>query len=272
MQYKDMVDIYLSNELADIDLIPLIQAIDNLKSGTYWESKNARLIHLKDSQTIADSLAKATIGRELTIQELIGKSHYLFSDNCEFSDSLLNCSDIIEACNEIIFSIRITDTINVSSFYYLEDETIDYLNLSTFNPPMKVKPLDWTDNSTGGYYDNDLHCILGSHLSHHTGYQALDVLNILQQISWELDTHISSLDELPNKELPTKDAQVAFNQMARESKDLYQKYSAIPFWFIWQFDKRGRQYSKGYHINLQSSGYKKAILNFTEKELINGIL
>jgi hypothetical protein len=39
-----------------------------------------------------------------------------------------------------------------------------------------------------------------------------------------------------------------------------------------QFDKRGRMYSKGYHINLQASGYKKALLDFSEPMPIEGEL
>lgn len=40
------------------------------------------------------------------------------------------------------------------------------------------------------------------------------------------------------------------------------------FWFMNKYDKRGRIYSQGYHINPQGNAYRKAILEFhTEEEL-----
>ncbi|WP_219811313.1 DNA-directed RNA polymerase, partial [Campylobacter concisus] len=37
-----------------------------------------------------------------------------------------------------------------------------------------------------------------------------------------------------------------------------------PFYFKWAYDKRGRVYSKGYHIQIQASEYHKACLSFSK--------
>jgi DNA-directed RNA polymerase len=58
--------------------------------------------------------------------------------------------------------------------------------------------------------------------------------------------------------------------MAINSRKTYEKYSDKEFYFIVQFDKRGRMYTHGYHITNQGSGYKKALVNFSKKQLITG--
>ena len=43
------------------------------------------------------------------------------------------------------------------------------------------------------------------------------------------------------------------------------------FYFTHKVDKRGRIYSHGYHINPQGSAFKKAMLELSEPELIEGV-
>jgi hypothetical protein len=271
MNYDDMLDIKLCSEIKGIDLDPIITKIEELKSASYWQSKNERLSKLIDSQLIAEILTKSSVGFCYQIQELIGRIAPKIS-KCKYEDAIRNASDVIEACEDIIYEVVIGDHIMVNSLYFLEADTYEYIALRKFNPPMVVTPKNWETNSDGGYYDNGLHCILGSIHSQHHKPQALDVLNILQDIEWELDPEIVEYDELPNKEFKSSESHEQFKVMAMESRKVYEKYTNKPFYFIWQYDKRGRQYSKGYHINLQASGYKKALLNFSQKHLITGEL
>jgi len=272
MNYNDLLDIKLQEEIKDIDLDPIIQKIEELKNTQYWESKNKRLKALVNSDYIAEKLVKITCGFSFQIQELIGRIAPDISENIPYIDRVRNAADVIQACEDLVYEVFIGEHIMVKSLYILSSETYEYMGLMNFNPPMTERPLDWVSNNNGGYYDNDLNCILGSIHARHNKPQALDVLNILQDIAWELDPMIMEIEEIPNKEFKSPDSHEQFKKMALDSKKVYEKYVNKPFWFIWQFDKRGRQYSKGYHINLQSSGYKKALLNFAHKELITGEL
>lgn len=272
MNYNDMLDLMLRKEIKDLDLEPLIQKIEELKNTEYWESKNKRLKALVNSDYIAEKLALVTVGFNFQIQELIGRIAPDISYGIEYIDMVRNASDVIEACDNIIYSLVQNEHIMVNSHYVLEPETYEYIGLRKFNPPMLVTPKQWESNNEGGYYDNDLHCILGSIHSQHRKPQALDVLNLLQEIEWELDPIIAAIEEVPNKEFKSPESHEQFKKMAMDSKSVYATYMDKTFYFIWQFDKRGRQYSKGYHINLQASGYKKALLNFARKELITGDL
>lgn len=269
MLYHDLKELRLLEEIRDIDLNPLAVQIDNLRQGSYWESKNERLLFLKDSQTIAVELAMATIGFRFTIQELVAILANKLSNNCTYEQCLHNAIDVIEACDGLIYEIKTHPDIQVNSLYDLEDDTYDFLALENYRPPMKVQPTEWVGNSTTDYYDSNIHCILGNSVSQHQGPQALDALNLLQEISWELNPEIMALEELPSTDIANNpDAMSQFTQLANRSRELYESYKDNPFWFIWRFDKRGRMYSTGYEINLQASGYKKALLDFAVKEVI----
>lgn len=272
MNYADMLDLKLQDEIKDIDIEPLVQKIEELKTNKYWESKNKRLSMLVNSDYIAEKLVKVTLGFNFQIQELIGRIAPDISNGLDYIDMVRNAADVIAACEDLVYQVHIGEHIMIISHYKLEPGTYQYIGLMTFNPPMLVPPKEWVSNNNGGYYDNELNCILGSIHARHKKPQALDVLNKLQAIEWVIDPTIMELAEVPNKEFKSPDSHEQFKKMASDSQSVYQKYANKSFWFIWQFDKRGRQYSKGYHINLQSSGFKKALLNFARKELINGEL
>jgi hypothetical protein len=272
MQYTDMLNILMDKEIQDIDLNPLIERIETLRNGTYWESKNERLSCLIDSQEIAEILAKNTIGFNMQIQEAVGRIAPAISKKCSYVDALKNASDVIEACDECIYIIVYGETIHLDSFWQLEPETYDYIKLANYNPPMVEKPNDWISNDDGGYYDTDMHCILGSKYNQHNQEQALDVLNILQDIEWELDPTIVAMEMEPNKQFSSPESHEQFVVFAANVKEMCTKYLGKVFWFPVQFDKRGRMYTRGYHITNQGSGYQKASLNFHKKELIEGEL
>jgi DNA-directed RNA polymerase len=42
------------------------------------------------------------------------------------------------------------------------------------------------------------------------------------------------------------------------------------FWITNKYDRRGRTYSIGYHINPQGTDYNKAVLELSRKEVITG--
>lgn len=272
MNYQDMLQILLDEEMKDIDLDPISQAIEDLAFGDYWESKNKRLAKLIPSEEIAYILVSETLGFTIQLQELIGRIATKISKDIPYKEMVQNAVNVIEAAENHVYKLEVNGVIMVKSFYKLEANTYEYMDLRKYEPPMLMEPRKWESNDNGGYYENDLNCILGSIHSKHEKAQALDVLNKLQSITWELSPVILEHEEIPNKEFKSSDSHEQFRTMAINSKNTYMKYVDKPFWFIHQFDKRGRMYMRGYHINLQSSGYKKALLNFHNKHLITGTL
>ena len=91
--------------------------------------------------------------------------------------------------------------------------------------------------------------------NNHQFKQAIDVLNTLQSIKFEIDPDIL----LNFKDDPLFETE-QFNAI---STQLLGK----PFAFEWNYDKRGRSYSTGYDIQLQGNEYKKSLLSFAKKEV-----
>ena len=91
----------------------------------------------------------------------------------------------------------------------------------------------------------------------------LDVLEYLSSVAYGLDLDFitSTLDDTNRSEGVSK-----FNTKLR---DMAKEYSTRPFYFEWNYDKRGRIYSKGYLINVQANKYGKALLRFYHPREVN---
>ena len=124
-------------------------------------------------------------------------------------------------------------------------------------PPMKQKPLKWKDNYNGGWLWENKHLILGHRFNRHEKPLAYDVINKLQSIPWEIDTGTYLFEKQSNTSLNKK-------QFLR----VIDQYLGQHFYFVWRYDSRGRSYSSGYDLNLQSNEYGKAMLSLHKKELI----
>lgn len=91
----------------------------------------------------------------------------------------------------------------------------------------------------------------------------LDVLEYLSSVAYGLDLDFinSTLDDTNRSEGVSK-----FNTKLR---DMAKEYNTRPFYFEWNYDKRGRIYSKGYLINVQANEYGKALLRFYHPREVN---
>ena len=127
-------------------------------------------------------------------------------------------------------------------------------------PPMKQRPLKWTDNYNGGWLWENKHLVLGNRFNRHERPLAYDAINKLQRIPWEIDPDTYLFETQTNTCMNKKQFLSVINQ-----------YLGKHFYFVWRYDKRGRSYSSGYDLNLQTNEYGKALLSLHNKELITNI-
>lgn len=157
-------------------------------------------------------------------------------------------------------------TMMIQCGYSLDEETMQYLASTKYLPPMIVPPKKVQHNYAEQYLTKRESLILGGSINHHNNKLSVDVINILNQQALSLDEEIAEMPEVPNKELDTVEKQQQFNEMCLASKEVYRELikHGNEFYFTHKFDKRGRIYSQGYHVNIQATEYKKALINLAE--------
>ena len=127
-------------------------------------------------------------------------------------------------------------------------------------PPMKIVPNDWTTNHNGGWVWENKHLILGNKFNKHNKPLSYDVINKLQSIPWQIDSDTYLFEKQTNLKMDKK----KFLRVIDE-------YLGNPFYFVWRYDSRGRSYSSGYDLNLQTNEYGKALLSLYKEEKITNL-
>jgi len=129
----------------------------------------------------------------------------------------------------------------------LPKEALIKSNFPTF------KPNKWSSNHNG-----EDSIILGGGMKHHNQAQSYDVLNILQDIEWCIDTEVLRHEKNPKAKHHSVKTRADF-------KAIYNDLIGRGFYFKWRYDMRGRSYMHSYFVNYQSHEYDKALLSPRKK-------
>jgi hypothetical protein len=153
--------------------------------------------------------------------------------------------------------------------------------------PMVVQPKPLRHNGQNGYVSHETGRgmpILKPGRMRDVYAQAdicLDHLNRMNAIPLTLNTDVaetidnewSNLDRRkPNETHDQYEKRLkAFERYDDSSKDVMHAISGIRerFWLTHAYDRRGRCYCRGYHINYQGNPWNKAVIEFADKELIH---
>lgn len=165
------------------------------------------------------------------------------------------------------------DSLMVQSRIPLDDQLLENIQHSTYLPPMVCEPLELTHNFSSGYLTHNDSLILGSG-NHHDGDICLDVLNTMNKVALKMDTEfLSQVEEEPTFELDTQDKIDSWNSFKEQSYYFYQllNQQGNRFYFNHAVDKRGRIYCRGYHLSTMGTAFKKAMLEFADEELVDGV-
>jgi hypothetical protein len=103
------------------------------------------------------------------------------------------------------------------------------------------------------------------------------VINKLQDVAWEINEdvlyHIKDTlkpdDSLTQLEQREREKAYILRNLETDNIIDYLLENGNKFYFGWKYDKRGRSYSQGYHINPQGNAYRKAMLSYADKERLN---
>lgn len=257
-----------------------VEMVQTYMAGTYYESKNRRIAQLQGLDLEA-----------MVMDIFVGVAYYprseLFTSVTAQMSARLKFSDRTEAITtvaELLAVLCETDAFDIikenkmaslklQSLIPLEERLVRFIENSQFLPPMVCEPLELSHNYSSGYLTHNDSLILGSG-NHHDGDICLDVLNTMNKVPLSLDLEfLSKVEEEPTFALDTPEkaeqwlrfkeqSYMMYDLMAQQGNRLYLNHKV---------DKRGRIYSHGYHINTQGAGFKKAMLEFAEPELVEGV-
>jgi len=260
-QRNNIILLDILNEIPAKITETLSLAINNYRNGAYYESKQLRVNMLPNTLEIINNILTIILSTDST-RPIQGPATEL-GLNLGYTDQLdavKTGAEILSICHGKLYDIHLNeDSTEILPKLKLTSDTTDKLNFLQYLPPMIQKPNDWVSNNDGGWLWERKSIILGKG-NHHLETQAYDALNLLQSVAWTIDIPVYINNENPNDNMD-------MGQFDRIITD----YLGKPFYFVWRYDKRGRSYSSGYDLNIQSNEYGKAMLSLFNKKTVTNL-
>lgn len=282
-----------------------VALLNQWMQGEYFSTKAVRIHHLK-SLDIESIVREVFVGvmyfpEPTPLVNVVGQlaSRLGFDDK---RDSIQTMAEIVAVlCETNVYDINkphAKASLMVASNIGLPQELTDFIERSCYLPPLVCPPKELTSNMDTAYYTHPSDSlILGGSFNHHNEDICLDVINSRNQVPYSLDVEFLcnyeeeptfDLNEISPKELekPRKKPLTEWEKadLVRKQKDNWMRYKRQSYYFYSlmvnqgnkfylanKVDKRGRIYTQGYHINPQGTPFKKAIMNFADKEQVMGV-
>lgn len=246
----------------------------------YYDSKTNRLEQLKRhdlEQLVRDVFIgvcycqKPELFVSVTSQ-LASKLH--FDDKSEAITTIAEVTSVLCHTDAYdIIKVSREASLMIQSQIPLPRELIESVARSEYLPPLVMEPLEVENNYQSPYLTLNDSVVLGRH-NGHDGELCLDVINGQNRVPMALDIDfLNTLPEIPTHALDTAEKLQLWTDFRNTSTELYQLMVSHGnrFWFHHKVDKRGRLYAQGYHITPQGTPFKKAMLEFADPEVVEGV-
>lgn len=219
-----------------------------------------------------DLLVQMVLHKRAGLPVLVGILRKHFKGDCQKTADalLLACQiDLVDwnpATRQFIIKYDITPDVQ------------EELDTYQFPMPMIVPPKELQNNHDTGYYTSRNSVILRD--NHHDNDVCLDHLNKVNGIKLTLNSAVSSMiqNEWRNLDKPKpgedrKDYQKRVKAFEKYDRTAYQVMAHLDiaggeFYLTHKYDKRGRVYCQGYHINYQGNTWNKAVVEFADGEVV----
>lgn len=220
-----------------------------------------------------DLMCYMALHKRANIPTLVGLLRHHFQDAQVTADMLYKAAeaDLVDWSPELrIFIVKVT----------VSNDVQEELDRYQYPLPMIVEPRRLSSNRQSGYLIGSSSVILRD--NHTDEDVCLDHLNRMNQVKLTINQSTAMMvrNKWKNLDKPKegetmedfKKRKKAFEKFNRTAKDVIETImeKSDHFYLTWRYDKRGRCYSQGYHINPQGAPWNKAIIEFAEKEMISG--
>lgn len=215
-------------------------------------------------------LAVMAIQKRANVPTLVGVLNHHYEKAQDTADMLTKCveADLVDFDSEAeVFIAKYLITPDVQ-------RELDYYQ---FPLPMIVPPKKVYRNNETGYLASGGSLILKN--NYHEEDICLDHINRMNHVQLKLDMDTAKMVNLKWRNLDKpkdgetwqdyQDRMKAFKKYQTSTMKVMEEIndSSDCFYMTWAFDKRGRSYSRGYHINIQGVDWNKAVINFYNEEV-----
>lgn len=221
-------------------------------------------------------LVQMYLHKRTTIAVLVGILYHHFEDQ----------PDPFQACAEMLVKAAEADFVDYSSIdsrfiikpnLMLDDAVQNELAQFQYPLPMVVEPEAIKHNKQTGYLTVKGSVILKN--NHHDEDVVLEHLNEMNSIPLCMNPKtVSNVQNQWRNMAKPKDGEefedyqkrmAAFDKYDKVSRDILETLFVLgnEFYLTHRYDKRGRTYSQGYHVNYQGNDWNKAVVEFAEKEM-----
>ena len=228
--------------------------------------------HGLDPQFGFDLLVQMVLHKRAGLPVLVGilRKHFK-GDNQACADALLLACQI-----DLVDWNPVTEQFIVK--YDITQDVQDDLDRYQFPLPMIVEPRELKTNSDTGYFTSRNSVILKN--NHHDKDVCLDHLNHMNRVKLTLNNEVVSFIENSwrnlDKPKPGEDRKdfdkrkKAFEKYDRTARDVmaHLEIAGGEFYLTHKYDKRGRIYCQGYHVNYQGNTWNKAVIQFANEEVV----
>lgn len=222
-------------------------------------------------------LVQLELHKTTTIDVLVGILHVHCGDKGS-PEAAQNCANAISYGISKGLCRFDTSTYKISPAFTLPAEIREEIDKYQFPLPMVVEPKKLTCNSDSGYLTIKGSLILKD--NHHEDDICLDHLNRVNSVPLSINMETvrmvrnswRNLDKKKDDE-SAEDYQKrvkAFEKYDRTSRDVIDTLALIgaeKVYLTHKYDKRGRSYAQGYHVNTQGNDWNKSVVELANKEL-----
>lgn len=221
-----------------------------------------------------DLLVQMALHKRTRLETLVGILRKHFDGDCQATaDELLKAAtvDLVDwhpVKREFIVKFDISPDVQ-------ED-----LDRYQYPMPMVIPPKELKNNEDTGYYTSKNSVILKD--NHHNEDVCLDHLNRMNRVKLRLNQDVAIKIKNSWKGLD-KQAEDEDRQEYLKRRKQFEKYdrtahdvhlhlgiaSEGEFYLTHRYDKRGRTYCQGYHVNYQGATWNKAVIEFANSELVD---
>jgi len=222
-----------------------------------------------------DLLAQMVIHKRASVPVLVGilAHHYADQPNGlqKTADELLKAAkaDLVDWADSLgLFVVKID----------ISEDVQRELDMYQYPLPMVIPPIELRDNRDTGYICSKNSVILRK--NHHDNDVVLDHINRANKVRFCINFDTANmikniwrnLDKPKNGETKAdyQKRVKAFNKYDKTARDVMKVLlvHGNEFYLTHKYDKRGRIYCQGYHVNYQGASWNKAVIELADKEYV----